>query len=80
LFAAPDVSGGAGTPAVDDGGAAASELPSLTSRTLRAELKKPMRHLHDAAPYYKLKCPECGGPLALQEGCRKCYACGWAAC
>jgi ribonucleoside-diphosphate reductase alpha chain len=35
---------------------------------------------HDVAEHYKVKCPECNSPLALQEGCRKCHACGWAAC
>ncbi len=35
---------------------------------------------HDVAEHYKLKCPECGSGLALQEGCRKCYGCGWSAC
>ncbi len=35
---------------------------------------------HDSAAGYKLKCPECGGVLATQEGCRKCHGCGWSAC
>jgi ribonucleoside-diphosphate reductase alpha chain len=35
---------------------------------------------YDKAAYYKLKCPECGGALLVQEGCRKCHGCGWAAC
>ena len=34
----------------------------------------------DTARHYIVKCPECGGALAMQEGCRKCYVCGWAAC
>lgn len=25
-------------------------------------------------------CPECGGKLALQEGCKKCYDCGFSVC
>jgi ribonucleoside-diphosphate reductase alpha chain len=26
-------------------------------------------------------CPECGGgSLAYEEGCRKCYACGYSGC
>jgi len=34
------------------------------------------------AGLYKLRCPECGEVLALQEGCSRCSnpACGWAAC
>jgi hypothetical protein len=39
-----------------------------------------------ARPYFegalqsRPECPECGGVLAIQEGCRKCHSCGWAAC
>lgn len=25
-------------------------------------------------------CPECGASLAMEEGCRKCHSCGYAAC
>jgi len=39
-----------------------------------------LRHRHDSAAHYAVKCPECGGTLSLQEGCRKCHGCGWAAC
>lgn len=39
-----------------------------------------VRHFHDSAEHFKVKCPECAGPLALQEGCRKCHSCGWSAC
>jgi ribonucleoside-diphosphate reductase alpha chain len=27
-----------------------------------------------------VKCPECGGNLAMVEGCQKCHQCGYAAC
>jgi len=26
------------------------------------------------------KCPECGNKLALEEGCKKCYGCGYSVC
>ncbi len=52
-------------------------LPTSVPSRLRARAAK---HTHDVAAGYKLACPECGGTLALQEGCRKCHACGWAAC
>ncbi len=26
------------------------------------------------------KCPDCGGPLRFEEGCRKCEACGYSKC
>jgi len=25
-------------------------------------------------------CPECGGAVMMQEGCRSCPACGWSKC
>ncbi len=28
----------------------------------------------------KEKCPMCGGKVVIEEGCKKCYSCGWAAC
>lgn len=34
----------------------------------------------DIAAHYKVKCPECGTALTIQEGCRKCHGCGWSAC
>jgi hypothetical protein len=39
-----------------------------------------LRHAHESALHYKLKCPQCEGVLALQEGCKKCHSCGWTAC
>jgi hypothetical protein len=29
---------------------------------------------------YKLKCPSCQGVLSFQEGCVKCYGCGYSQC
>ena len=29
---------------------------------------------------YKLKCPSCSGGLAFEEGCVKCYSCGFSQC
>ena len=29
---------------------------------------------------YKLKCPSCTGTLAFEEGCAKCYECGYSQC
>ncbi|MFT5687917.1 MAG: ribonucleoside-diphosphate reductase alpha chain [Planctomycetota bacterium] len=29
---------------------------------------------------YKLKCPSCTGALAFEEGCAKCYECGYSQC
>ncbi len=29
---------------------------------------------------YKIACPECGGSLVFEEGCNKCYGCGYSSC
>ena len=34
----------------------------------------------DPGSHYKLKCPECCGDLVQQEGCQKCFGCGWSQC
>jgi ribonucleoside-diphosphate reductase alpha chain len=39
-----------------------------------------LRRNIDKAAHYKIKCPECGTSLTIQEGCRKCHGCGWSAC
>jgi ribonucleoside-diphosphate reductase alpha chain len=33
-----------------------------------------------AASQYKLKCPSCTATLAVEEGCVKCYGCGFSQC
>jgi len=59
----------------------ASERRALSASDLSRVLGS-VRHGHDAAAHYEVKCPECGSALMLQEGCRKCSnpGCGWAAC
>jgi len=34
----------------------------------------------DTVTRYKLKCPSCTGVLAFEEGCAKCYGCGFSQC
>ena len=67
----------AGTLAV--GTVTAAERRALAATELSTVLGT-VRHVHDAAPHYRIKCPECGQSLLIQEGCRKCPSCGWAAC
>ena len=59
----------------------ASEWRALAACDL-AQVLGSVRHRHDAAAHYAVRCPECGSVLMLQEGCRKCSdpGCGWAAC
>jgi ribonucleoside-diphosphate reductase alpha chain len=60
------------TAAVDGGGNGQAVAGPVWDHRLRSD--------YDKAAHYKLKCPECGGALVVQEGCRKCHVCGWAAC
>lgn len=32
------------------------------------------------AERFKLKCPQCASSLAFEEGCAKCYGCGYSQC
>ncbi len=57
--------------------AAASATPAVTLTEFLATVK----HHHDAATGYLVKCPQCGGGVARQEGCLRCAShCGWSAC
>lgn len=44
----------------------------------------PLQPRSDSGPQgatsYKLKCPGCSGDLAFEEGCVKCYECGYSQC
>ncbi len=56
---------------------AASATPAVTLTEFLATVK----HHHDAATGYLVKCPQCGGGVARQEGCLRCAShCGWSAC
>jgi ribonucleoside-diphosphate reductase alpha chain len=34
----------------------------------------------DKKPNYELPCPDCGTVLCMEEGCMKCYSCGFSKC
>ncbi len=63
-----------------DTGAVAAATLSPAPASVALASAEPRRQHHDLAAHYKLKCPECGGALSMQEGCRKCHSCAWAAC
>ncbi len=44
----------------------------IKTETLKERTKKLSKHLE--------VCPECGGKLAIEEGCAKCYGCGFSVC
>ena len=39
-----------------------------------------METLKERGKRLKSGCPECGGKLAIEEGCAKCYGCGFSVC
>lgn len=55
-------------------GASGSQIiqSKVKIETLKERTKKLSGHLEI--------CPECGGKLVVEEGCSKCYACGWSMC
>lgn len=51
-----------------------ANLPAMAVKALS-------RHTQDELPNAVVNsCPECGGKLAIEEGCKKCYGCGYAVC
>lgn len=48
------------------------KIESLKERGERLKIKPAGKHLE--------VCPECGGKLAIEEGCAKCYGCGFSVC
>ena len=67
-------------PASPPAGLTLTALPAQTSAAALDDLLATIRHAHDSASHYVLKCPQCASPLAQQEGCQKCLGCGWSAC
>jgi ribonucleoside-diphosphate reductase alpha chain len=58
--------------------------PDLTKTNFAARTAATTPTPHGAQPrnvsQYKLKCPACTGVLAFEEGCVKCYSCGFSQC
>ncbi len=50
--------------------------PAHKPTTMAASERNPS----EAASRYKLKCPSCTSTLAFEEGCVKCYDCGYSQC
>jgi len=54
---------------------------TLTLEELELDDEQTLSREHDAASGYILRCPQCGGVIARQEGCLRCAShCGWALC
>ncbi|MFH1244676.1 MAG: adenosylcobalamin-dependent ribonucleoside-diphosphate reductase [bacterium] len=51
----------------------------IKTETLRERTSKAASQRHsDTVSHHT--CPECGGKLAIEEGCAKCYGCGYSVC
>jgi len=48
----------------------------IKTETLKQRTASSMRH---TGKHLEI-CPECGGKLAIEEGCAKCYGCGFSVC
>jgi ribonucleoside-diphosphate reductase alpha chain len=51
-------------------------IPAKPKVTMKAATSERPRNVSQ----YKLKCPSCTGTLAFEEGCVKCYGCGFSQC
>lgn len=43
-------------------------------------LQKALESLGREVRFKSLSCPDCGGELVMEEGCTKCYSCGFSKC
>jgi ribonucleoside-diphosphate reductase alpha chain len=57
-------------------------LGEVDPAALRSETSAPrsVAKATDRDELFKIKCPECSGVLAFQEGCVKCHDCGFSQC
>jgi ribonucleoside-diphosphate reductase alpha chain len=65
-------------------GGLSPDLPLSTIDSTTTDAAKPASPPAGTRPrnvsQYKLKCPSCSGNLAFEEGCVKCYGCGFSQC
>lgn len=60
------------TPSITSHGAGQIIQSKIKTETLKERSAKLSKHMS--------VCPECGGKLAIEEGCAKCYGCGFSVC
>jgi len=53
---------------------------SAGSQIIQSKIKTETLKERTAKGKHMMICPECGGRLAIQEGCAKCYGCGFSVC
>ncbi|HBO11072.1 TPA: adenosylcobalamin-dependent ribonucleoside-diphosphate reductase [Candidatus Collierbacteria bacterium] len=60
-----------------------SDRPAFAEATVGKQIiqsKIRTETLKERSQKLKLSCPECGGRLAVEEGCSKCHGCGYSVC
>ncbi len=61
-------------------GGQSPDLPTVAPTATEASARQPSSARPRNVSQYKLKCPSCSGNLAFEEGCVKCYGCGFSQC
>jgi ribonucleoside-diphosphate reductase alpha chain len=54
-------------------------VPSASAQALARNAKDDLSNAVSKSKHMTV-CPECGGKLAIEEGCAKCYGCGFSVC
>ena len=62
------------------GGEVAAPSAAATQKTKPKKAPGPTGAAPRNVSNYKLKCPGCSQTLAFEEGCVKCYSCGFSQC
>lgn len=57
-----------------------SKTKSEGSQLIQSKIKVETLKERAAKGKHMKECPECGGKLAIEEGCAKCYGCGFSVC
>ena len=65
---------------IDMNGAKSHAAPAPTNQANASQASAPGAGGPKGAERFKLKCPQCQSALAFEEGCAKCYGCGYSQC
>ena len=61
-------------------GTAGQKVSEDNHQLIQSKIKMETLKERSARGKHMTVCPECGGRLAIEEGCAKCYACGYSVC
>jgi len=57
-----------------------AQISNDNSQIIQSKIKIETLKERSAKRKHMSECPECGGKLAIEEGCAKCYGCGFSVC